>query len=323
MEEKKSQIEQKIKNKKNNIENILKQNEKDNIKNIKLNQEKYETVLNEHKNLMKLDEQKRAEMALLLQKKSDKIDEFIKNKNNENQKSAMKKEIISNNRREFELEFKSLFHDKKIDDNLINKITEYFPNNNNLINIVEKIKVFEDEEYKSKMKKRAKSSNIYIKLNEKNKNVQYKFNNRINQYNQNIKINNDINIKKNNNMYNNMNKENIFINTINQNFDNKFNNQMNNINNKEQENKEILIKGALNEYKIKLNKELLNIIEQEENKEKERIKLFNNTSINKKDDIMEELKEERKKSNDLIKNIIENNENKLKEYELQLIEKYK
>ena len=77
----------------------------------------------------------------------------------------------------------------------------------------------------------------------------------------------------------------------------------------------------MNEYKIKLNKELFDIIEQEENKEKERIILYNNTSINKKNEILEEINSERKKSNDLIKNIIEQNENKLKEYEAQLRKK--
>ena len=323
IEDKKFKTKQKIEKNSLNAKKILERKEQDNLKNIKLNQEKYNTVINEHKNLIQMDKKKREEMALLLQKKSEKIDNFIQNKINENQKSAMKKEIISNNRREFELEFKSLFHNKKLDENLVNKITEYFPNNNDLINIVEKIQNLEHEENKTKNKKRAQSSKVYNKRNENNKNKFYDINQNTKntQYKQNIKNTQNIIIK--NNINNNINindNNNIFISTINQNLNNDFNNQINNVY-KEQDDKEILIKDALNEYKIELNKKLFDIIEQEENKEKERIILYNNTSINKKNDIMEEIKAERKSSNDLIQKIIEDNEYKLKLYEEQLRQK--
>ena len=69
-------------------------------------------------------------------KKKKKNKKFKQKKIIENEKNAVNKEILDNKRREFELEFKSIFHDKKIDDNLKNKITEFFPNNNEIINIM-------------------------------------------------------------------------------------------------------------------------------------------------------------------------------------------
>ena len=102
-------------------------------------------------------------MAVLLENKSKKIDYFKEKKILENEKNNINKEIINNKRREFELEFKSLFHDKKVDDRLKKKITEFFPNNNELINIVEKIENLEHEEIMQKKKKREKSNKLYEK----------------------------------------------------------------------------------------------------------------------------------------------------------------
>ena len=106
------------------------------------------------------------------------------------------------------------------------------------------------------------------------------------------------------------------------------NNNINNNNYNEEkkfdqiEDKEILIMDQLNEFKIKLNKELVDMIELEEKKEQERIILYSNTPINKKEEIMASLNEERKKSNDLIQKLIENNEIKAKEYESLLRKKF-
>ena len=102
-------------------------------------------------------------------------------------------------------------------------------------------------------------------------------------------------IDKNNQNINNQNLfdiDNDFMNTINQklnnsdNFNNKINNDNNmtgkNINNyiyyeqknyNKKEDKEILMMDELNGFKIKLNKELVNIIESEERKEELRARL--------------------------------------------------
>ena len=252
-------------------------------------------------------------MAILLQKKSDKIDNFKQQKILENEKNNMNKEILNNKRREFELQFKPIFHDKKIDKYLTEKITEFFPNNNELINIVEKIKKLEHEEQMEKMKKRAKSNKLYeIKYGNKNKNL----------------IRSKTPERKK--VQNNYIKPNInFISTINQKrkYNYQFNNYNNNSNNKtyssqnnfnKVDDKEILILDKLNEYKIKLNKELTEAIELEAKKEEERIKMYNNMPINKKEQTKIIIQEERKKSNDLIKNLLENNEKKAKEYEYEL-----
>ena len=322
-EAKKNQTEKKIKARANNVQQILKTKEKENLENIKKNQGKYEKVLNEHQNIIIMDKKKREEMALLLQKKSNKIDNFMQKKILENEKNNMNKERIHNKRREFELEFKSLFHDKKIDDDLSNKITEFFPNNNELINIVEKIKNLEHEEHMLKMKKRAKSNMQYEK--------RYGYKNKIKDKNK-TKIEQKALKKKEEDK---IKVNNYFLSTLNQDFNNNYNmnyiSNNNNINennyNEEKkfdqiEDKEILIMDQLNEFKIKLNKELVDMIELEEKKEQERIILYSNTPINKKEEIMASLNEERKKSNDLIQKLIENNEIKAKEYESLLRKKF-
>ena len=233
--------------------------------------------------------------------------------NLENEKNNMNKEILNNKRREFELQFKPIFHDKKIDEYLTKKITEFFPNNNNLINIVEKIKNLEHEEQMEKMRKRARSNKLYeMKYGNKNKNIIRS------QTPERKKEQNNMNIRNNN-----------FISTINQklSFKNKYNNYNNNFINdtysspnnlNEVDDKEILILDKLNEYKIKLNTELFYTLGLEEKKEEERIKMYNNAATNKKEQIKILIQEEREKSNNLIKNLLEINEKKAKEYEFEL-----
>ena len=117
-------------------------------------------------------------------------------------------------------------------------------------------------------------------------------------YHSNDQINNDINI--NNNMYNNEN----------------------NIDYNKLEDKEILIRELLNEYKLKLNKELYEFIDSEEKKEKERINLYHNTTINRKEEVKQHLDEERANSSQMINKFIEEKEKKLKEFENELKIKY-
>jgi hypothetical protein len=305
-----------MKERANNVQKVLKIKEKENLENIKKNQEKYDNVIKEHLYLVIMDKMKRDDMAVLLENKSKKIDYFKEKKILENEKNNINKEIINNKRREFELEFKSLFHDKKVDDRLKKKITEFFPNNNELINIVEKIENLEHEEIMQKKKKREKSNKLYEKkYGNKDKNI--------------IRNKTPQKIKSKNNAFD---ENNFFMNTLNQNLNDKNNyNNFDDINKntyysrqKDYNNvddKEILIMDKLNEFKIQINKELVDLIGLEEKKEEERIKLYSNTPINKKEEIMSIINEERKKSNNFIKNIIANNENKINEYENELRKK--
>ena len=288
IEEKNYKINKKIKDKAKSVENMLKIKQKENEKNILENKNKYNKVLNEYNIIKKIDKQKREEMAILLQEKSDKIDLFKQNKILENEKNAINKEIVNNYRREFELKFKKLYHEKKLDDEIENKILEIFPNNNKLINIVEQIKKYEHEEHINKRNKEHKKK-LKEKDKDKEKNTFYNENNQIN---------------TNNNYQNNLNNNDI------------------NINNDNYNDKEILILDSLNEFKINLNKELYEVIELEENNEKKRIELLNKCPQNKKEEIMSIIKEERKKFNEHIKKIIEENENKCQEYEIELKNKF-
>ena len=316
VKKKEYETEKKMKERANNVQKVLKIKEKENLENIKKNQEKYDNVIKEHLYLVIMDKMKRDDMAVLLENKSKKIDYFKEKKILENEKNNINKEIINNKRREFELEFKSLFHDKKVDDRLKKKITEFFPNNNELINIVEKIENLEHEEIMQKKKKREKSNKLYEKkYGNKDKNI--------------IRNKTPQKIKSKNNAFD---ENNFFMNTLNQNLNDKNNyNNFNDINKntyysqqKDYNNvddKEILIMDKLNEFKIQINKELVDLISLEEKKEEERIKLYSNTPINKKEEIMSIINEERKKSNNFIKNIIANNENKINEYENELRKK--
>lgn len=85
---------------------------------------------------------------------------------------------------------------------------------------------------------------------------------------------------------------------------------------------EILIKEKLNEFKIKQSDELTSFMEAEEKKEKERIELYNNTSINNKEEVKLQLEKERQESLQKINELLEKNENDFKEYENQLRKKY-
>ena len=167
-----------------------------------------------------------------------------------------------------------------------------------------------------KKKKREKSNKLYEKkYGNKDKNI--------------IRNKTPQKIKSKNNAFD---EDNFFMNTLNQNLNDKNNyNNFNDINKntyysqqKDYNNvddKEILIMDKLNEFKIQINKELVDLISLEEKKEEERIKLYSNTPINKKEEIMSIINEERKKSNNFIKNIIANNENKINEYENELRKK--
>ena len=118
----------------------------------------------------------------------------------------------------------------------------------------------------------------------------------------------------NNNKFNNNNEIN----------KNEGNNLINN--EKEDYNKmediEILIKEKLNEFKIKQSNELALFMETEEKKEKERIDLYNNTSITNKEEVKLQLEKEREESLKKINELFEKNENDYKEFESQLRKKY-
>ena len=68
--------------------------------------------------------------------------------------------------------------------------------------------------------------------------------------------------------------------------------------------KEILIRELLTKFRIKLNNELYEFIDSEEKKEKERINVYHNTTINKKEEIKQQLDEERANSTEMVKNFL-------------------
>ena len=219
---------------------------------------------------------------------------------------------------------------------MINKLKEEFPDNYEINNILEKLIKIEDEERilaekkQEKIKKKKekmlaqrmnelkKSKNKYMgtlsqtfKDSQKYKNIDDKefFNTR-------NFINNNYNTSQG--FYNSSNNNKFNLNNINQNNLNDF---QNNDYNKLDE-KELLLKELLNKYQLGLNNKLYELIENEEKQEKERLKLYHNTSINKKEDVKKQLEKERMESIEKINKLIEENNLKLKEFENELKKKY-
>ena len=125
-------------------------------------------------------------------------------------------------------------------------------------------------------------------------------------------------------MKNTNNNQNNYMNQNNK-INNKINNNIltdDNIDYNKLGDKEILIRELLNSYRIKLNNELYEFIDSEEQKEKQRIYLYHNTSINKKEELKEQLAKERVDSTIRINEFIEENDKKYKEFEDELKKKY-
>ena len=342
MDKKKFETQNKIDNKSKSVERLMISKDLENQRIIKINNEKYNMVLNHIDDLKKLDRKKRDDTSKLLDEKSKKIDNFKKNREINNEKNNKIKEIISNNRREFELEFKPIYHYKKIDDNTMESIRRRFPENNIINNILIKNKLIEEEEKRLEEEKKENWKKRQKEIEEREASFQKKNKNKlIGTLNQTFKDSKKYKKIDDNDFYNTNN----FINTNKINYYNSAqdfytsnqkkeynnlnkNNQINNLDNNENvdynklEDKEILIRELLNEYHIKLNNELYEFIESEEKKEKERINLYHNTSINKKEELKQQLAEERLNSTNMIKKLIEDNDKKYQEFENELKTKF-
>ena len=147
----------KMNNKTKSVEEILILKEKDNDKVIQINNVKYNNVLNEAKNIKELNKEKKEEISKLFDRKKEKIEDFKNNKIINNEIQTRINEIINNNRREYELELKQIYHNKKIDDNIIEKIRNKFPDNYKINDILEKLRVVEEEEKQENERKKRKA----------------------------------------------------------------------------------------------------------------------------------------------------------------------
>ena len=264
-----------------------------------------------------------------------------------------------------------IYHNKKLDDDIIKKIRAKFSNADNIdrINdILKQLIEIEEAEKKEKNKKLTKIKKIQEKEEKKEAERKAKIKKMIEKRRkERAEFMNDRDRAKflgtlsqtfkDSNKYKKIDDKDFFNtrNFINDNSNRYYNsaqgfynpNQMNNYNNYNQqylnnmnedniynilyndyidynklEDKEILIRELLNSYKIKLNNELYEFIESEEKKEKERINLYHNTSINQKEDIKIQLAEERVNSTNMINKFIEDNDKKYQIFENDLRKKF-
>ena len=321
----------KIKNKAKSVEELMKLKDEKNQKMIEEHREKYDQVLKVNYNNKIIDKKRREEMSDLLSQKRNKIREYEARKRLTNDLNYKNQEILNEKRREFELNFEPFFHNKKIekiDENFIAKIQREFPDNLQLQNILFQLRKVQEEERIQKEKKQKKLKDKYMQMDDQymygkrplstRSTKRGKFNNTLTQT---FKDSNRYKLIEERELYNN----------------NKFNNNNNNAINKNERNVlinnekadfnkmediEILIQEKLNEFKIKQSNELASFMEAEEKKEKERIELYNNTSINNKEEVKLQLEKEREESLKKISDLFEKNENDYKEFENQLRKKY-
>lgn len=315
----------KIKNKAKSVEELMKLKDEENQRLIEEHREKYDQVLKVNHNNKIIDKKKREEMSDLLSQKRNKIREYEAKKRLTHDLNYKNQEILNEKRREFELNFEPFFHNKKlekIDENFIAKIQREFPDNLQLQNILFQLRKVQEEERIQKEKRQQKLKDKYMQMDD-----QYMYGKRPSsaRSTKRGKLNNTLTQTfKDSNRYKLIEERELY-NT------NKFNNN-NNVTNKNEGNEkidynkmediEILIKEKLNEFKIKQSDELTSFMEAEEKKEKERIELYNNTSINNKEEVKLQLEKERQESLQKINELLEKNENDFKEYENQLRKKY-
>ena len=257
------------------------------MKNIQIKQDKNNNVLEKAKDIKVSDKKKREETSKLLKEKYEKIDKFKEDRIIKNEIQARIKERLNNNRREYELEFKQIYHNKKVDDKIVDKIKNKFKNNK-INEILKQLKIIEEEEKQEKERKKAKlrqkqkqkEENMYGRNSQsRGKSVveNRKFRGTLNQTfsdSKKYKKFDDKEFFKTNNFIDNSHyynsaqgfyHSNQMNNTNNQFNNNMFTNVNNNMNNNENNNvndynelepKEILIREILNEYRIKINKEM-------------------------------------------------------------------
>ena len=140
----------------------------DHLQKIEENKEKMLLKQNYINELAKKKEDKRGQDSRILNAKRIKIEQMQEQKKALSERNRIVKEELSVKRQMYEVEFKNLFHYKKLDDKQLKKIHEMFPDNEKINGLLIRFADLE-QETKKEMDYQNKISNNNVSL-EKNKN---------------------------------------------------------------------------------------------------------------------------------------------------------
>ena len=320
-------------------------NERIEKKNIEKEMEKE----NKRRQIAQLQENKREDIRKWIEDKNEKIEEFKRQKELINENKRLISDEIARRKEEYSSRFQQIFQKKNIDENTLKTIQEMFPNNKEIENLIDEYNALNtNEDNKKNRNTSATGKNKYnqslsnygydnnFEKNNRNKfaddgNKTYDSNTNINNYNDSKKqielakqnIYEKYNIKPlpnkrfNVNDNNNSNSQKNESNTYNNNFNDKKNKKISIEMNNENEQK-------LNDYKSKMNKELLDLLRNERKKEELRERQLEELDINdpQREVLERKFGEERARISSIISQKNSEIEQKISEYEMKLKKNY-
>ena len=338
LEDKKEKILDNIKKKEENTILVKKKKELFHQRIEKENIEKELEKENKRKQIAQLQENKREDIRKWIKEKNDKVIEFKRQKELINQNKRILVDEIARKKEEYSSRFQQIFHKKNIDENTLKYIQEMFPNNKEISNLIDEYNELNNTDKSNIKKKRVQST--------KNK-IKDKF--KIFNYSINDNYDND-NLNKNNNLYENKNikilKENIYEkyniiplpnkrfnidsyennNINNKSYSNLKNNTYNILSQNKNSNEELIYEQnkKINNYKNTMNKEFLEILRNEKQKDELRQRELDQLDYNDPQRIILEKKyrEEKVKSDSMISQKKSEIEQKISEYELKIKKGY-
>ena len=304
---------------------------------------------NKRRQIAQLQENKREDIRKWIEDKNEKIEEFKRQKELINENKRLISDEIARRKEEYSSRFQQIFQKKNIDENTLKTIQEMFPNNKEIENLIDEYNALNtNEDNKKNRNTSATGKNKYnqslsnygydnnFEKNNRNKiaddgNKTYDSNTNINNYNDskkqielakqniyekyNIKPlpNKRFNVNDNNNSNSQKNESNTYNNTFNDKKNKKIPIEMNNEN-----------EQKLNDYKSKMNKELLDLLRNERKKEELRERQLEELDINdpQREVLERKFGEERARISSMISQKNSEIEQKISEYEMKLKKNY-
>jgi hypothetical protein len=341
LENKKEKILDNIKKKEENTILVKKKKELFHQRIEKENIEKELEKESKIKQIAQLQENKREDIRKWIKEKNDKIIEFKRQKEIINQNKRILVDEIARKKEEYSSRFQQIFHKKNIDENTLKNIQDMFPNNKEISNLIDEFNELTiNTNDKNDIKKKRIQSTKYEKR-DKFKISNFSIND--NYYDDNYNNNWDKNIRHKNlqivkdNIYEKynlvplpnkrFNKDSYENNNIyNKSYSNQKNENYNILFPNNNDNKELTYEknNKINNYKNIMNKELLEILRNEKQKDELRQRQLEELDYNDPQRIILEKKygEEKAKSNSMISQKKSEIEQKISEYELKIKKEY-
>jgi hypothetical protein len=341
LKDKKEKILDNIKKKEENTILVKKKKELFHQRIEKENIEKELEKENKRKQIAQLQENKREDIRKWIKEKNDKVIEFKRQKELINQNKRILVDEIARKKEEYSSRFQQIFHKKNIDENTLKNIQDMFPNNKEISNLIDEFNELTiNTNDKNDIKKKRIQSTKYenrdkFKISNFSINDNYYDDNYNNNWDKNIRHKN-LQIVKDNiyEKYNlvplpnkRFNKDSYENNNIyNKSYSNQQNENYNILFPNNNDNKELTYEknNKINNYKNIMNKELLEILRNEKQKDELRQRQLEELDYNDPQRIILEKKygEEKAKSNSMISQKKSEIEQKISEYELKIKKEY-